>query len=400
VICLTVLPTLRKGNNTLLIPVGKVDVTNFPPAPASELSSPRSLLVGGTPVQNRVLPAPMCNISDRAYRGLCRRFGSHVVTTQMISSEGLVRQDARTHEMLDIGGEEPPVSVQMLGSDPNTLAEAARIIQDRGAALIDLNMGCPARKVTGNDCGSALMKNPHRVAEIVRKVSRAVTVPFTVKMRAGYDDGEFLAPEMARICEAEGAQAVALHARTRQQGYKGRADWNLIAEMKASVRIPVIGNGDVTSPRAAVAMMRQTGCDAVMVGRGIIGNPWLLRAAERAVQDFLAGRITHEDQVPGEEIVMVEDEDANTRARPIPMPYYMKDVPVSERLDLILHHTRLMVESKGHRRGVLEMRKHSQQYVKGIPGCVRLRERLMKIETVDDIETLIAEYRGYLASWK
>jgi tRNA-dihydrouridine synthase B len=358
----------------------------------------RSWTVGAVPVYNRVLPAPMCNISDRAYRGLCRRFGSHVVTTQMISSEGLVRRDPRTHEMLDIGGEEAPVSVQMLGSDPDTLAEAAKIIQDRGAALIDLNMGCPARKVTGNDCGSALMKSPDRVAEIVRKVSRAITVPFTVKMRAGYDEGEFLAADMARICEAEGAQAVALHARTRQQGYKGKADWTLIAEMKQSVGIPVIGNGDVTSPRAAVAMMRQTGCDAVMVGRGIIGNPWLLKAAEQAVQDYLAGRITHEDEVPGEEVVMVEDEDGPEGSRPIPMPYYMKDVPITERLDLILHHTRLMVESKGPRRGVMEMRKHSMQYVKGIPGCVRLRENLMKIETVDDVEGLIAGYREYLAA--
>jgi tRNA-dihydrouridine synthase len=316
----------------------------------------------------------------------------------MISSEGLVRRDPKTHELLDIVGEEPPVSVQMLGSDPDTLAEAARIIEDRGAALIDLNMGCPARKVTGNDCGSALMKNPSRVAQIVRKVSRAIRVPFTVKMRAGYDDGEFLAADMARICEAEGAAAVALHARTRQQGYKGKADWNLIAQMKQVVSIPVIGNGDVTSPRAAVAMMRQTGCDAVMVGRGIIGNPWLLRAAEEAVQGYLAGRIRHEDEVPGEEVVMVEDEEIGAGARPIPMPYYMKSVPISERLDLILHHTRLMVESKGPRRGVMEMRKHSMQYVKGIPGCVRLRERLMKIETVEDIEGLIAEYREYLAS--
>jgi nifR3 family TIM-barrel protein len=340
----------------------------------------------------------MCNISDRAYRGLCRRFGSHVVTTQMISSEGLVRHDPKTNELLDITDEEPPVSVQMLGSNPDSLAEAAKMIEDRGAALIDLNMGCPAKKVTGNDCGSALMKDPKKVAEIVRKISRAIKVPFTVKMRAGYDDGEFLAADMAKICQEEGAQAVALHARTKQQGYKGKADWQLIAEMKTSVTIPVIGNGDVTSPRAAVAMLRQTGCDAVMIGRGIIGNPWLLRAAEQAVSDYLAGRIHHEDQVPGEETVLVEDEDAPAGARPIPMPYYMKDVPISERLDLILHHTQLMVASKGPRRGVLEMRKHSQQYVKGIPGCVRLRERLMRIETVDDLENLIAEYREYLAN--
>lgn len=374
------------------------------------------LTIGGVALNSRVVPAPMCNISDRAYRGLTREFGAHLATTQMVAAEGLIRRDENTWRILDIQHEEPPVCVQLLGSDPASLAEAARIVEGEGAAIVDLNMGCPARKVTGNACGSALMKEPNRVAEIVRAVSRAIKVPFTVKMRAGYSEGEFSALGLARICQDEGAQAIALHARTREQGYKGRADWNLIAELKAQLSIPVLGNGDVTSPADAVRMVRETGCDGVMIGRGIIGNPWLLRACEKALADLAAGRISTEDDVPGDEMVFVQDESlgaggagggaqvagldgmAADAPRPIPVPYYMKDVTIDERLALILVHTRLTIACKGEKRGVLEMRKHSQNYVKGVPGCKPLRERLMKIETYADIEALLAEYRDYLAA--
>ena len=353
------------------------------------------LRIGSLELRSRVIPAPMCNVSDRAFRGLNRAAGAHLVTTQMVSCEGLVRHDRKTWDLLDIGGEEPPVAVQLLGSDPGTLARAARILVEQGAALVDLNMGCPARKVTGNACGSALMKEPPLVAEIVRAVRAAIDVPFTVKMRAGWDGRDISAIELARVCEAEGADAVCLHARTREQGYRGSADWSLITAMKRALRVPVIGNGDVTSPAHAVRMFRETGCDAIMIGRGLIGNPWLFRACERAMADFLAGRITHEDEVPDDDMVLVDDDGA---AAPIRVPYYMRDVTLNERLNLLLEHTRLTIEGKGERRGVLEMRKHSQHYIRGLRGCKLLREKLMRIETYDDIVRLLDEYRAYLAA--
>jgi len=350
--------------------------------------------IGDVDLKCRVIPAPMCNISDRAYRGLTRAMGADLVTTQMAAAEGLIRNDPNSWRLLDIQRHEKPVSVQLLGSRPEALARAAQMVEEAGATIVDLNMGCPARHVTGNDCGSALMKEPALVAEIVRSISRAIKIPFTVKMRAGYNNGETSAMELAKICEGEGAKAVALHARTREQGYKGKADWTLIAQLKQTVSIPVIGNGDVLSPADAVRMFRETGCDAVMLGRGIIGNPWLLRACQDAVTKLFTGQVSHEDEVPGDELVHVED---NGEYVPIKVPYYMKEVGIDERLDLILHHTRLTVEIKGEQRAVREMRKHSQQYIKGIPGCKTLREKLMKIETVEEIENLLGEYRRYLA---
>jgi tRNA-dihydrouridine synthase B len=356
-----------------------------------------SFRIGNVELKTRVIPAPMCNVSDRPYRGLTRSMGADLVTTQMVSCEGLIRDDPNTWRLLDLDPEEKPVAVQLLGSDPDRLAQAAQILEAKGATIIDFNMGCPARHVTGNACGSALMKDPALVAEIVRKISNAISVPFTVKMRAGWSDKEISAMELGRICEGEGAKAIALHARTREQGYKGFADWSLIAAMKQAVSIPVIGNGDVKSPADAVRMFRETGCDAVMLGRGIIGNPWLLRACEKAVLDLFSGRVTHEDQVPGDEMVLVED---NGEFIPIKVPFYMKNVPIQERLDLILRHTMLTVQVKGEQRGIREMRKHSQHYMRGIPGCKSLREKLMTIETYSDIEGLITEYRAYLASRK
>lgn len=350
--------------------------------------------IGTLNVRTRVLPAPMCNITDRSFREILRRMGAHLVYTQMISAEGLLRQDKGTWALLDIDGEAPPVAVQLLGGEPDRLAEAARILEQRGAALVDVNMGCPARKVTGNHCGSALMKDPTRVAAIVRALRHAVSIPVTVKMRAGWDDGEFLAANLARICEEEGADAVALHARTRQQGYRGPADWNLIAAVKQAVTIPVIGNGDITSPAHAVRMIRQTGCDAIMIGRGLIGNPWLMRACERAMADFASGKIRHEDEVPDDQMVELEDADGRTCVR---VPSYLIDVSLEERFELVLQHTRMMVAAKGERRGILEMRKHSVQYLRGLHGARTFRERLMHIETLDQLETALAEYAEWLA---
>ncbi|MCX7625445.1 MAG: tRNA dihydrouridine synthase DusB [Candidatus Sumerlaeaceae bacterium] len=349
--------------------------------------------IGPLKLRSRVLPAPMCNITDRPFREILRSMGADLVYTQMVSAEGLIRGDKGTWSLLDIQGEQPPVAVQLLGSEPERVALAAKIVQDQGAALVDLNMGCPARKVTGNACGSALMRDPQRVAAIVRAMRHAVSIPVTVKMRAGWDDGQILALDIARICEAEGADAVALHARTRQQGYRGQADWRLIAALKQTVKIPVTGNGDVTSPADAVRMIRETGCDAVMIGRGLIGNPWLLRACERAMLDFCLGLISSEDDVPSDE--MVECEEGSTRAL-IRVPRYLLDVNLDQRFQLVLQHTRMMVQTKGERRGILEMRKHTVQYLRGLHGARTFRERLMHIETLTDLEKALQEYREWL----
>lgn len=365
-----------------------------PTTTATLLGRTPGFRIGNVDLKCRVIPAPMCNISDRAYRGLTRRMGADLVTTQMVAAEGIIRDDANTWRLLDLDRAEKPVTVQLLGSNPDSLARAAQMVEAAGATIVDLNMGCPARHVTGNDCGSALMKDFDLVARIVRAISSAISVPFTVKMRAGWDGKDISAIRLAQICEAEGAAAIALHARTREQGYKGKADWTLITAMKEAVGIPVIGNGDVMSPADAVRMFRQTGCDAVMLGRGIIGNPWLLRACQEAVTQLFTGEVSHEDEVPGDELVHVED---NGEYVPIKVPYYMKDVGIDERLDLILEHTRLTIDIKGEQRAVREMRKHSQQYIKGIPGCKTLRERLMKVDTYAQIQDLLAEYKVYLA---
>ena len=346
-------------------------------------------------IRSRIVPAPLCNVSDRPFRDLVRAMGGDLVYTQMITAEGLVRNDSKTWRLLDTVGEAPPVCVQLVGAVPDSLAGAARLIEESGAVIVDLNLGCPAHKITGNECGSALMRDPGLVLRIVKAIRRAVRIPFTVKMRAGWGGGEFTAIELARMCEAEGVDAVALHARTREQGYRGHADWTLIARLKQAMGIPVIGNGDVTSPADAVRMLRETGCDAVMIGRGLMGNPWLMRACTRAAGDYLAGIIRDESEVPGDAWVLTDDGGTHV---PVRVPYYMKEVTLDERLDLVLTHTRLMVSSKGERRGVLEMRKHSQNYTRGIRGCKLLRERLMKIEHYDDIERLIHEYRTWLGT--
>ncbi len=369
------------------------DDTMVAPAMTTSASPTAEWRIGSLQLDKRVLPAPMCNITDRPFREILRRMGAELVYTQMISAEGLIRGDKGTWSLLDIQGEAPPVAVQLLGGQPDRLAEAARIVEQQGAALVDVNMGCPARKVTSNDCGSALMRRPQLVAEIVRALRRAVRIPVTVKMRAGWEDGEFLAAELARICESEGADAVALHARTRQQGYRGQADWRLIAALKEAVHIPVIGNGDITSPADAVRMVRETGCDAVMIGRGLIGNPWLMRACEQAMRDYCEGRITDESQVPGDEMVVCEEGELRTTVR---VPAYLLDVRLEERFALVIEHTRMMIAAKGERRGILEMRKHTVQYLRGLHGARSFRERLMHIESLAELEEALAEYLEWL----
>lgn len=307
-----------------------------------------------------VLPAPMCGISDFAQREACRAAGARFTFTQMVSADSIVRDNRRSIDILDLDPSERDVMIQLFGGDPENLAEAARRIEALGASVIDLNMGCPARKINVGMAGAALLKDMPRVAQIFKAMRRAVAVPLTVKMRWDWDEGDGVALEAARMAEAEGFDGVTLHARTRRQGYSGEADWTLIARMVEAVAIPVVGNGDIREPADALAMLRATGCAAVMIGRALIGDPWLLGECIEAVRRGAAP--------PG-------------RAS-------LPDWP--ERRAVMLRHARLLFERRG-RRGLLQFRKHAVAYLRGLPGARHVRELLMKVETLEDLERALQE---------
>ena len=314
-----------------------------------------------------VLPAPMCGITDHGTRETLRHFGAGMVYTEMVSMEGLVRRDRKSCSILKFDDEEPPVVVQFYGSRPETASEAAKILQDQGASVIDLNLGCPARKVIGNNCGSALLKDPPLVGRIVHAAVNALSIPFTVKMRWDWDQQSGAAIEVAKICESEGAQAVALHARTKAEAYGGKADWSRIAQLKEHVRIPVIGNGDVRTVEDARQMVRQTGCDGIMIGRGIIGNPWLIERCTRALQH------------PEEEI-----EDWSPT--------------LEERLDAMRYHAQQMVQWHGERHGLIEFRKHAVAYLKGLPNANTVKNAMMHVESLTQMDEVLEQHRSELSA--
>ncbi len=318
------------------------------------LSSVSPLRIGDRVVDPPVLPAPMCGISDRAWRILARAQGCALTYTQMASCQALEYGDQKTWDILDVTGEEKegPVAIQLFGHDPELLARAAKRVEEAGAVLVDLNMGCPARKVVASMGGSALLRHPDLARDIFRAMRRALRVPFTVKIRAGWDKYGEEAFAVGRIAEEEGVDAVAIHARTREQAYKGKADWSLIRALKERLRIPVIGNGDITEPEDVGRMMKETGCDGVMIGRGIIGNPWLL----------------------GRSIALLRGE----RPASAPTP--------AERIEMMRRHARLMAERRGEWRGLKEFRKHAVQYLKGLPGSHVVKQALMTTGTLAELD--------------
>lgn len=314
-----------------------------------------------------VLPAPMCGISDFPFREICRRAGAELTTTQMVASEAVVRNPNldKSLEVLDMdaGCVEANVGVQVFGAEPEALARACEVVQERGAAWIDLNMGCPATKITCSRSGSALLKDLPRVARILKAMRAVTRVPLTVKLRWDWDDkaaenGQPAALEAVRIAEAEGLDGVCLHARTRAQGYSGAANWELIGALKAAVNLPVIGNGDIRQPADALAMMRQSGCDAVMIGRALIGDPWLL----------------------GETLTAVRSGEA---------PASRRGPDWEMRRQMMLAHAGAMVARRGERALVL-FRKHAVAYLRGVQGGKRVRERLMQALTWAEFEDLLA----------
>lgn len=315
--------------------------------------------LGNVAIDVPVALAPMAGITDLPFRLICRRLGCGYTVSEMISAKGLLYNNTKTKEMLKIDSGERPTAIQLFGSVPAELAEASRIVAERGADMIDLNMGCPVPKIVNNGEGSALMKQPALAYEILAEMVKAVDIPVTVKFRAGWDDAHRNAVEIAKAAEAAGVAAVAVHGRTRQQFYEGKADWKIIAEVKKAVKIPVFGNGDIFSAADGLRMLKETGCDGLMVGRGADGNPWIFQ---------------------------------QLRAALLNQPYN-EQVPLKEKLELAAEHLRMLIELKGEYISVKEMRRHISAYLKGMPHAAEYRSRFHKTDTYEQFMELLEEYR-------
>ena len=315
----------------------------------------KHLKIGNVELENRYILGPMAGVTDLPFRLLCREQGAGLLCMEMVSAKAIYYNNRNTESLLEIHPDERPVSLQLFGSDPKIMSEMAKRIEERPFSILDVNMGCPVPKVVKNGEGSALMKNPKLVYEIVSALVKAIDKPVTVKIRKGFDDDHVNAVEIAKIIEEAGAAAVVVHGRTREQYYSGKADWDIIRQVKEAVSIPVIGNGDVTSPQKADELVRQTGCDGIMIARGAQGNPWIFS-----------------------EMIHWEE----TGKLP---PRPDKD----EIRKMMLRHARLQLEYKGEFSGIREMRKHVAWYTKGLKGAARLREKVNAVESLEELENLL-----------
>lgn len=314
--------------------------------------------IGKIDLPGRVLLAPMAGVTDRAFRQVCREQGAALTVTEMVSSKALWYGDKKTPRLLALAENERPAAAQIFGSDPETMAWAAqRALALSGCAVIDLNMGCPAPKIVNNGDGSALMKDPALAGRIIEAVRKAVPVPVTVKFRLGWDDSHRNYLEFARIAEQSGADALTVHGRTRAQQYEGRADWDAIAEVKARAGIPVIANGDAATPEAAQSLLRHTGADGVMIGRGALGDPWIFARTNA----LLAGR-----EIPA-------------------LP------PLRQRLALAVRQIELAAADKGEHIAMLEARKHVNWYLKGVPGLRQYKVQVSRLSRLEELYALAEE---------
>lgn len=311
--------------------------------------------IGNVSLEVPYILAPMAGVTDLPFRLLCKEQGAGLLCMEMISAKALQYHNKNTEILLSIHPEEYPVSLQLFGSDPKIIAEQAKRIEELPFQILDINMGCPVPKVVKNGEGSALMKTPKLVYNIVTETVKAIRKPVTVKIRKGFDEANVNAVEIAKIIEEAGGSAVAVHGRTREQYYSGRADWEIIRQVKEAVRIPVIGNGDVASAEAASELQRKTGCDGVMIGRGAQGNPWIFRELKEYNE---TGRVPK---------------------RPTP----------EEVKEMMLRHARLQLEFKGEHQGIREMRKHVAWYTRGMKGSAKLRDKINHVESYEELQALL-----------
>lgn len=305
--------------------------------------------------KNKIILAPMAGICDLPFRLLCKEQGCDILYTEMISAKGMYYNNKNTGPLLMTKPEEEPIGVQLFGSEPQLMAEQAKRIEDKGFSFVDINMGCPVPKIVNNGEGSALMKKPELIGEIVNAISNACKLPVTIKIRAGFTKDTINAPEVAKIAEEAGAAAVAVHGRTREQYYQGFADWDVIRRVKEAVSIPVIGNGDLTSGEDVLRMKEQTGCDSFMIGRAAKGNPWVFHEIKKYLLDGT-----------------------------VPERPSTEDI-----LEMMLRQTQLMVEYKGEFTGIHEMRKHVAWYTQGLPDSAKLRYQINHVETYEELKSLL-----------
>ena len=315
--------------------------------------------IGNVELTNRVFLAPMAGVTDMPFRVLCKEQGCGLVYTEMVSAKGMHYNDQKSTQLTLLDEKEKPGAVQIFGSEPEILAEVAARLDKSDASIIDINMGCPAPKITKNGEGSALMRKPELVARIVKAVSSATQKPVTVKIRKGWDDTTINAIQIAQIAEENGACAVAVHGRTREQYYSGKADRDIIKQVKRAVSIPVIGNGDVVGPIEAKRLFEETGCDAIMVGRGAQGNPWIFNQINSYLEE---GKIV---QTP----------------------------TAQEKIEMIIRHMNMLMEHKGERTGILEMRSHIAWYIKGLRDAAHTKQ---KIFTLTDKEEIFSVLQSFL----